>query len=45
MTRRRWLTLLVILVMLPVMAACGRKASVEPPPGEEIEFPRTYPTH
>lgn len=44
MTRRRWLTLLVVLLMLPAIAACGRKASLDPPPGEKSEYPRTYPT-
>ncbi len=41
----RYLTMaLVALFALGAMlGACGKKGSLEPPPGKKSEFPRTYP--
>jgi hypothetical protein len=40
----KFLLLLPILaVALPLLAACGKRASPEPPPGEKSTYPRTYP--
>jgi predicted small lipoprotein YifL len=30
--------------LLAPLAACGKKAPPEPPPGKESSYPRTYPT-
>ncbi len=40
----RIVTLLVIAFVLALpLGACGKKASPEPPPGKQSEFPRQYP--
>ncbi|MCH9049796.1 MAG: hypothetical protein IIA72_01745 [Proteobacteria bacterium] len=40
----RIVTLLVIVCVLALpLGACGKKASPEPPPGKQSEFPRQYP--
>jgi predicted small lipoprotein YifL len=35
--------LLVLAALLLPLAACGKRAPPEPPPGEVNQFPRTYP--
>jgi predicted small lipoprotein YifL len=37
------LALLLLALALP-LAACGKKAQPEPPPGVPDTFPRTYPS-
>ncbi len=37
------LTLGMLILLLAPLAACGKKSSPEPPEGEEITYPRTYP--
>ena len=40
----RIVTLLVIACFLALpLGACGKKASLDPPPGKKTEFPRQYP--
>ena len=46
----RWamrLTMLTLLAALALpMTGCGKKASLDPPPGSEnSQYPRAYPTH
>lgn len=47
MTRSRlqkWMfTLLVVLMTLPILTACGKKGELENPPGEKVTYPRQYP--
>lgn len=35
---------LVALALAAALAACGKKGPPKPPEGEEITYPRTYPT-
>jgi predicted small lipoprotein YifL len=35
---------LVALALALALTACGKKGPPEPPEGEEITYPRTYPT-
>jgi predicted small lipoprotein YifL len=43
---RKWiLTLLVVLMTLPILSACGKKGALEIPPGEKSDYPRKYPTN
>jgi len=35
---------LVALVLAMALTACGKKGPPKPPEGEEITYPRTYPT-
>jgi predicted small lipoprotein YifL len=35
---------LVALVLAVALTACGKKGPPKPPEGEEITYPRTYPT-
>lgn len=39
----RHLILIVALLALSGAAACGKKADLEPPPGQKSDFPRQYP--
>jgi predicted small lipoprotein YifL len=39
------LTLLVILMTLPILSACGKKGKPQPPQGAKTDFPRQYPTY
>ena len=44
MIHRILLLLLVALIALPTLAACGKKpGELEPPAGEQSDFPRRYP--
>jgi predicted small lipoprotein YifL len=44
MTKKTFVMLLVLLVMAPSIAACGKKpGELESPPGEQSDFPRKYP--
>lgn len=36
--------LLVALLLAVALTACGKKGPPKPPEGEEITYPRTYPT-
>ena len=38
-----WRIVAMMLVVL-ALAACGKKAPPQPPPGEPNTFPRQYPT-
>ncbi len=40
MSARRALVMALVLVAL---AACGKKGAPEPPEGERVTYPRTYP--
>ncbi|MBT3989475.1 MAG: hypothetical protein HON14_06365 [Rhodospirillaceae bacterium] len=43
---RKWIfALLVVLMTLPMLSACGKKGKLEPPPGEKSDYPREYPTY
>ncbi len=44
MTRRRLTFLMAAVILLPILAACGRKSALEPPPEAKQEYPRQYPT-
>lgn len=35
---------LVALVLAVALTACGKKGPPKPPEGEEVTYPRTYPT-
>ena len=37
------MALMAVFVLGAVLGACGKKASPEPPPGKQSEFPRHYP--
>jgi predicted small lipoprotein YifL len=37
------LALLIALLLGPALAACGKKAPLEPPPDQPNVFPRSYP--
>lgn len=39
----RLAAMLLALAVVPALGACGKKGDLEPPPGEESEYPRTYP--
>lgn len=41
----RRFVILFLLLLLPVLAACGKKAGLRPPDGREAEFtyPQVYP--
>jgi len=40
--RRCGIALLIVLAL--ALAGCGRKGAPQPPPGEPITYPRTYPS-
>lgn len=44
MTRRRLAFLMAAVILLPVLAACGKKSALEPPSDAKQEYPRQYPT-
>ncbi len=37
------LTLAMLFLLLAPLGACGKKSPPEPPEGEEITYPRSYP--
>ena len=37
------MALVAVFVLGAVLGACGKKGSLDPPPGKKSEFPRTYP--
>ncbi len=37
------MALVAVFVLGVVLGACGKKGSLDPPPGKKSEFPRTYP--
>jgi predicted small lipoprotein YifL len=41
--RRSTAFALLLLLALPLLAACGKKGAPEPPPGEPNTYPRAYP--
>jgi predicted small lipoprotein YifL len=49
MTRSRLknliLTLLVVLMTISVLSACGKKSRPQPPQGKETGFPHQYPSY
>jgi predicted small lipoprotein YifL len=34
----------LVLVVALVLTGCGRKGNPQPPPGEQNQYPRTYPS-
>ncbi len=40
----RGLFIALLLALLLPLAACGKKGSLDPPPGEQNTYPRTYPS-
>jgi predicted small lipoprotein YifL len=41
--RRVIVLVLMLAVALPLLAACGKRAPPDPPPGEKNVYPKTYP--
>ncbi|MBI4184868.1 MAG: hypothetical protein HY521_12825 [Proteobacteria bacterium] len=39
----RAVAVVLFAAALTALAACGKKGPPEPPPGEPITYPRTYP--
>jgi len=39
----RPLALLMAIALVTALSACGKKANLDPPPGEPSRFPRVYP--
>lgn len=37
------MALVVVFALSAVLGACGKKGSLDPPPGKKSDFPRTYP--
>ncbi len=42
--RKHLLILLILVVALPVLSACGKKGSLKNPEGQKSDFPRKYPS-
>jgi len=40
---RHLVLVLALLALTGTAAACGKKADLEPPPGQKSDFPRQYP--
>ena len=40
---RRIILIVLTLALTAGISACGKKSDLEPPPGKNSEFPRTYP--
>jgi len=40
---RRLMVLVVAAALAVAFAGCGKKGDLEPPPGKELERPRSYP--
>ena len=43
--RITFLTILIVIVMISMLSACGKKGQVQPPQGEKTDFPRKYPSY
>ena len=43
MTRRALILRMAAAAALAGLGGCGRKGDPEPPPGEPVRFPRSYP--
>ena len=43
-THRRSRSLIIAMMLAIGLAACGKKGPPEPPEGEPVTYPRTYPT-
>lgn len=41
--RRLIALMLMLTVAMPLLAACGKRAAPEPPPGEKSVYPKIYP--
>ncbi|MEE8515709.1 MAG: lipoprotein [Alphaproteobacteria bacterium] len=37
------MALVAVFALSVVLGACGKKGSLDPPPGKKSEYPRTYP--
>ncbi len=37
------IALVAVMALGAVVGACGKKGSLDPPPGKKSDFPRTYP--
>ncbi len=35
----------LLLCVLALLSACGKRGSLEPPPGGERDYPKTYPQY
>jgi hypothetical protein len=43
---QKWvIMMLVVMMTLPILSACGKKSKPIPPPGEKSDFPRKYPSY
>ena len=40
---RRLMVLVVAAALAVALAGCGKKAELDPPPGKETKYPRSYP--
>jgi hypothetical protein len=38
-------TLLVVLMAISILSACGKKNDPKPPQGKKTDFPRQYPNY
>ena len=43
--KKKIFTLIMVLMIIPTLAACGKKSAPVPPPGEKTDFPRKYPSY
>lgn len=41
--RRTIALMLVLAIAMPLLAACGKRGSPEPPAGEKSVYPKIYP--
>jgi len=44
-TRLAVLAVIVSILTLSIISACGKKDNVQPPEGEKTDFPRKYPSY
>jgi len=40
---RAWLAAIAVVALAAGAAACGKRGDLDPPPGEQADFPRQYP--
>ena len=40
---RRLMVLVMAAALAVALAGCGKKGDLEPPPGKETKYPRSYP--